>query len=68
MRSRRGIPFVWFPDPARDHAEGWTHYAALVGEVKDIRSGEQLPADPAEWNPPLEDLHPAVIGVDPAAG
>lgn len=42
--DRRGIPFVWFT-----HADG-TH------EVKDIRSGEQLSADPASWTPPAEDL------------
>jgi histidyl-tRNA synthetase len=35
--ERRGIPYVWFPDS---------------GEVKDIRSGEQLPADPTGWTPP----------------
>jgi len=45
--ERRGIPFVWFP--------GDPH------EVKDIRSGEQAPADPATWSPPDADLHPAVI-------
>ncbi len=42
--ERRGIPFVWFP--------GAEH------EVKDIRSGDQVPADPDEWNPPVEDLTP----------
>jgi histidyl-tRNA synthetase len=35
--ERRGIPYVWFPDS---------------NEVKDIRSGEQLPADPDAWTPP----------------
>ncbi|WP_347354943.1 histidine--tRNA ligase [Intrasporangium sp.] len=47
--ERRGIPYVWFPaaGPAGD-------------EVKDIRSGEQVPADAAAWAPPAEDLHPAV--------
>ncbi len=47
--DRRGIPFVWFPG-----AEG-------VHEVKDIRSGEQVPADPASWTPPEADLRPAVL-------
>ncbi|MFJ3957856.1 histidine--tRNA ligase [Arthrobacter sp. NPDC090010] len=47
--DRRGIPFVWFTD-----AEG-TH------QVKDIRSGEQLEADPAVWTPSEEDLRPQVI-------
>ncbi|MBK9740250.1 MAG: histidine--tRNA ligase [Actinobacteria bacterium] len=45
--DRRGIPYVWFPDDA-GHS------------VKDIRSGEQQPADPASWNPPTEDLYPTV--------
>ena len=47
--DRRGIPFVWFPgtDGATD-------------EVKDIRSGEQVPADAAAWEPPADDLHPLV--------
>jgi histidyl-tRNA synthetase len=45
--ERRGIPFVWFPgSPA---------------EVKDIRSGDQVPADPASWTPPEEDLRPQVV-------
>mgnify|MGYP001082399478 CR=1 FL=1 len=76
--DRRGIPFVWFPavadgsGTAHDAAQGedgaGDAAAPALGEVKDIRSGEQIPADPAMWSPPLEDLHPAVIGVDPAAG
>ena len=37
--DRRGIPYVWFG-------------AAAAGEVKDIRSGDQVPADPADWGPP----------------
>jgi histidyl-tRNA synthetase len=44
--ERRGIPFVWFPDS---------------GEVKDIRSGEQLAADPAHWNPSDEDRWPRSV-------
>jgi histidyl-tRNA synthetase len=48
--ERRGIPFVWFPaGPDAGH------------EVKDIRSGEQAPADPASWSPPVEDLRPQVV-------
>ncbi|MGA4668490.1 histidine--tRNA ligase [Propionibacteriaceae bacterium Y1923] len=43
--ERRGIPFVWFES----------------GEVKDIRSGEQVAADPDSWTPPAEDLRPGVI-------
>jgi histidyl-tRNA synthetase len=47
--ERRGIPFVWFPQPEGGH------------EVKDIRSGEQVAADPAAWTPPTEDLRPQVV-------
>nr|WP_300149487.1 histidine--tRNA ligase [Propionicimonas sp.] len=43
--DRRGIPFVWFGS----------------GEVKDIRSGEQVPADPDAWTPPAADLRPVVV-------
>ena len=45
--DRRGIPYVWFPGEDGD-------------EVKDIRSGEQVPADPQAWTPPAGDLHPVV--------
>ncbi|HET8593973.1 MAG TPA: histidine--tRNA ligase, partial [Intrasporangium sp.] len=47
--ERRGIPYVWFP------ASGESG-----DEVKDIRSGEQVPADASTWTPPAEDLVPAV--------
>jgi histidyl-tRNA synthetase len=43
--DRRGIPFVWFTDDDGKH------------QVKDIRSGEQVDADPTTWTPPEEDLH-----------
>jgi len=46
--ERRGIPFVWFTNADGAH------------EVKDIRSGDQVPADPATWTPPIEDLRPQV--------
>ncbi len=52
--DRRGIPYVWFP------GEGGH-------EVKDIRSGDQVPADPDTWMPPADDLHPVVMAVDTAA-
>ncbi|HKC29207.1 MAG TPA: histidine--tRNA ligase [Jatrophihabitans sp.] len=45
--ERRGIPYVWFP--------GEPH------EVKDIRSGEQVAADPTSWLPPEADLRPHVV-------
>jgi len=28
--------------------------------VKDIRSGAQVEADPGQWSPPAEDLHPVI--------
>lgn len=43
--DRRGIPFVWFTDDEGKH------------QVKDIRTGEQHDADPADWTPAPEDLH-----------
>jgi histidyl-tRNA synthetase len=46
--ERRGIPYVWFPGEP--------------DEVKDIRSGEQVPADATTWQPPAADLHPVVSG------
>ncbi len=51
--ERRGIPYVWFPggDPGGD-------------QVKDIRSGEQVPADAEAWQCPPEDLRPSVIRTD----
>lgn len=45
--DRRGIPFVWFVDD--EHS------------VKDIRSGDQVVADPHAWTPPGEDLRPQII-------
>jgi histidyl-tRNA synthetase len=45
--ERRGIPYVWFPQP-----DGH--------QVRDIRSGEQLDADPDTWAPPEADLHPTI--------
>ena len=47
--ERRGIPFVWFPQPDGGH------------EVKDIRSGNQASAAPDTWAPPADDLGPTVI-------
>jgi len=50
--DRRGIPYVWFLTGSAESGGGH--------EVKDIRSGEQLPADPATWQPPASDLHPTI--------
>ena len=45
--ERRGIPFVWFP--------------AADGGTRSRTSGRrQVPADPATWTPPTEDLRPQV--------
>ena len=46
--DRRGIPFVWFPGP-----DGH--------QVKDIRSGEQIDADPTTWLPDPSDLTAGVV-------
>ena len=50
--ERRGIPFVWFPG-----ADG-------RDQVKDLRSGDQVAADPASWAPAAEDLHPSLVVPD----
>jgi histidyl-tRNA synthetase len=49
--DKRGIPFVLFPGE-----DGL--------QMKDIRSGEQVPAEVDSWEPPAEDLHPRVIAAD----
>jgi histidyl-tRNA synthetase len=51
--ERRGIPYVWFPGSSGGG-----------DEVKDIRSGDQVAADPATWEPAPEDLRPQVIAAD----
>ncbi len=56
--DRRGIPYVWFPGAVgEDGVRG-------PDQVKDIRSGEQTPADAATWEPPAEDRWPRVIPAD----
>jgi histidyl-tRNA synthetase len=47
--DKRGIPFVWIPP-----------FDGGGDEVKDIRSGEQVPADPDHWDPPAADLKPQI--------
>lgn len=49
--ERRGIPYVLFISGDGD---------AVTTEIKDIRSGEQQPIDPAAWTPPAEDLWPTI--------
>ncbi|WP_069387668.1 histidine--tRNA ligase [Cellulosimicrobium cellulans] len=53
--DRRGIPFVWFPGGTGDDGE------PKPDQVKDIRSGEQVDADPATWEPPAEDWWPRAV-------
>ena len=50
--DRRGIPFVWFPGSGD-----------VAHQVKDLRSGDQVDADPAAWMPPAEDLKPSITAV-----
>jgi histidyl-tRNA synthetase len=45
--DRRGIPYVWF--------------GSAVGEVKDLRSGQQVAADASSWTPPEDDRRPRVM-------
>ena len=47
--DRRGIPFVWFPQGTDGD-----------DEVRDIRSGEQVPADARSWRPQADDLDPVL--------
>jgi len=49
--DRRGIPFVWFPAMERGEQD----------TVRDIRSGEQVPAQAHAWNPPEADLYPRLL-------
>ncbi|RYE78540.1 MAG: histidine--tRNA ligase, partial [Myxococcales bacterium] len=51
--ERRGIPYVWFRTD-EGHA------------VKDIRSGEQIAADPQTWTPPEADLRPTITSTTPS--
>ncbi|MFC5382458.1 histidine--tRNA ligase [Aquipuribacter nitratireducens] len=50
--DRLGVPFVWFPGAAGD-----------PDEVKDIRSGDQVVADAATWEPPSADRYQQVVPV-----
>jgi histidyl-tRNA synthetase len=47
--ERRGIPFVWFVQDDGTH------------QVKDIRSGGQVIAEPTAWMPPEADLRPTIV-------
>lgn len=62
-----GIPCEVAPNAAKfgkqiRHAERrGIPYVWFGTEVKDIRSGNQVAADPATWQPPNEDLRPQVV-------
>ena len=47
--ERRGIPYVWFVQADGSH------------QVKDIRSGAQVDADPRTWTPPEADLRASIV-------
>ncbi|AJT40967.1 histidine--tRNA ligase [Psychromicrobium lacuslunae] len=53
--DRRGIPFVWFLGEDGN------------SQVKDIRSGEQLAADPHSWQPAEAELRAQVTRNSPAS-
>jgi histidyl-tRNA synthetase len=52
--ERRGIPFVWFPGGGDE-----------PHQVKDIRSGDQVAADPVAWSPQEADLRPTIVTTTP---
>ena len=54
--ERRGIPYVWFPGASESGDD----------QVKDIRSGEQVDAAAASWQPPAEDVRPQILRPDSA--
>lgn len=66
LRSN-GIPCEVAPNAAKfgkqiRHAERrGIPYVWFGSEVKDIRSGHQVAADPTTWQPPDEDLRPQVV-------
>ncbi len=51
--ERRGIPYVWFPGLSGGEVTG-------PDQVKDIRSGDQVDAEPGAWTPPPDDLTPTI--------
>ena len=51
--ERRGIPYVLFAMSREDGTAGY--------DIKDIRTGEQVPVDPATWTPADEDMTPQVV-------
>ncbi|PVU81114.1 histidine--tRNA ligase [Cellulomonas sp. WB94] len=53
--DRRGIPFVWFVGAPDEDG------LPTPDQVKDIRSGDQLAADAATWEPSSDDWWPRVV-------
>ncbi len=61
--DRLGIPFVWFCGADQSDPSETEHVAArqpLVGEIRDIRSGDQVSADASTWTPPDIDRWPSI--------
>ncbi|MEU0314659.1 histidine--tRNA ligase [Nocardioides sp. NPDC006273] len=59
--ERRGIPYVLFATRREDGTEAY--------EIKDIRTGDQVPADPATWTPANQnDLTPQVVSTGSTTG
>jgi histidyl-tRNA synthetase len=54
IADRRGIPYVWFPQPDGTH------------EVRDLHSGEQAAADPRTWQPRAAALRLGIVTRPPA--
>ncbi len=54
------------PSGAASRSSGSRPADGAADEVKDIRSGDQVAADPGTWTPPAEDLRPQVIRTDHA--
>ncbi|HJQ01471.1 MAG TPA: histidine--tRNA ligase [Jatrophihabitans sp.] len=61
--DRRGIPFVWFPAGAGENPVAGADDSP-TDTVRDIRTGDQVPADPDSWLPPAEDLRPQIVRPD----
>jgi histidyl-tRNA synthetase len=58
--ERRGIPYVWFPGAAGADGAG----DGAGDQVKDIRSGDQVDAQAASWEPPEQDRRPQILRVE----
>jgi histidyl-tRNA synthetase len=52
--ERKGIPYVWFTGAGTGADDS-------DGEVRDLRSRQQVPASAASWCPPEDDLRAAVV-------